>query len=84
MDPLSSSPPAAARADLAASRTAIGLAGIQRKGLDRNVLVATWNIGGSAGCQGTRPHVSPPSHASTGGSRITAPVRTSRCDRDVH
>lgn len=46
MDNFPSSPPAAVRADLAALRASLDLAGIPPKWLDRNVLVATWNIRG--------------------------------------
>ncbi|HJQ87524.1 MAG TPA: endonuclease/exonuclease/phosphatase family protein [Propionibacteriaceae bacterium] len=46
MDTFPSSPPAAVRAELAALRTALDQSGIPPKSLDRNVLVATWNIRG--------------------------------------
>lgn len=46
MDTFPSSPPAAVRDDLAARRTALDQSGIPPKSLDRNVLVATWNVRG--------------------------------------
>ena len=46
METFPSSPPAVVRHDLAALRASLDLAGIPPKSLDRNVLVATWNIRG--------------------------------------
>ena len=46
MDTFPSSPPATVRADLAALRTSLDQSGIPPKSLDRNVLIATWNIRG--------------------------------------
>jgi exonuclease III len=46
VDTFPSSPPATVRADLAALRTSLDQSGIPPKSLDRNVLIATWNIRG--------------------------------------
>jgi endonuclease/exonuclease/phosphatase family metal-dependent hydrolase len=44
MDSFPSSPPAAARADLVALRASLDASPIPPKSLDRNVLIATWNV----------------------------------------
>jgi hypothetical protein len=46
MDTFPDSPPAPVAADLAALRVALDQSGIPPKSLDRNVLIATWNIRG--------------------------------------
>jgi endonuclease/exonuclease/phosphatase family metal-dependent hydrolase len=46
MDTFPRSPPAAVRADLAVLRASLDLSGIPPKLLDRNVLIATWNLRG--------------------------------------
>jgi hypothetical protein len=44
LDSFPSSPPVAARADLATLRMALDASPIPPKSLDRNLLIATWNV----------------------------------------
>jgi endonuclease/exonuclease/phosphatase family metal-dependent hydrolase len=46
MDSFPSSPPAPVRADLTTLRASLDLSGIPAKSLDRNLLIATWNVRG--------------------------------------
>lgn len=46
MDSFPSSPPSAVHADLAMLRTALDVSPIPPKTLDRNLLIATWNVRG--------------------------------------